>query len=147
MSDAPLEHIIEWGLHHEHETLRKQDEGDIAEYAYRRLAEMYSDFVTVEQPLSERAKDSYLASCKQFAEYCAELVPGADIRCLPPRPGIVAAFLHELKRDGATHNELTQHAKALSYLARLNETADPTDDPLIKAILRAADPKGRLNEN
>jgi hypothetical protein len=148
MLDTRFENIIEWGKHYEAEELRKRDESDVNERAYRTLARIYSEFMAFEPPLSEDAKEGYLSSCKAFANYCATLVPDMDIRCLPPRPGIVAAFLHELKRDnGATHAELQQHADALSYLARLNETANPCDDPLVKAILKSADPKGRLTED
>jgi hypothetical protein len=87
-----------------------------------------------------------LASCQAFSAYCATLIPEVPIRCLPPRVGIVAAFLHESKRDGATHAELKRHVDAIRYLANLNETADPTDDPLVQAILKSADPKGPLKE-
>jgi hypothetical protein len=114
-----------------------------SDHAYRRLSEMYGSHIDPPRTLTEAEKQDYLASCKVFAEYCAKLIPEFPIRCLPPRPGIVAAFLHELKRDnGATHAELKRHVDAIRYLANLNETADPTDDPLVQAILKSADPEG-----
>jgi hypothetical protein len=146
MDDTPFEHIVAWGRHYQEETLQAQDEREISDYAYRRLSEMYAPHVDLRM-MGEDQKQGYLASCKLFSDYCATLIPDMAIRCLPPRPGIVAAFLHESKLDGATHSELKRHAEAIRYLANLNETADPTDDPLVQAILKSADPKGPLERN
>jgi hypothetical protein len=93
--------------------------------------------------LSEAKKKALTASCKKFHDFCAPM----DVRCLPARAGIVAAFLDNELEAGASYGAIKKHVEAISYFHRLNESFDPTQDELIKAILRAANPKGRLSDN
>jgi hypothetical protein len=95
--------------------------------------------------LSEAKKKSLTESCKKFHDFCAGVE--MDIRCLPASVGVVASFLHTEWSAGETYGTIKKHVEAISYFHKLNESWDPTEDELIEAILRAANPKGRLSDN
>ena len=144
MLDTRFENIIEWGRHYEAEELRRQDEREFSDLLYGKLAKLYAKHLIPElELLSEAAKNSYTERCKLFHDYCAKM----DARCVPASVGIVAAFLDSEIEAGASYSAIKKHVEAISYLHHLNESWDCTQDELIKAILRAANPKGRLSDN
>jgi hypothetical protein len=51
-------------------------------------------------------------------------------------------WLHLKLEAGAGYPELATAVAALSYLATFGKRYDATKDPLIRAILRAANPEG-----
>jgi hypothetical protein len=149
MLDTHFENVIEWGKHYEAEELRKQDEKGLSELLYSVLAKTYARHIVPDLEsilLSEARKNAYTDSCKKFHQFCENA--GMDgIRCLPARVGIVAGFLYEELKAGASYSQIKKHVEAISYFHKLNESYDPTEDELIKAIMRAANPKGRLSDN
>jgi hypothetical protein len=145
-TDQHIYDCIDWGRHYEQEELRKQDERELADLLYEKLAQTYARYVIPElELLTEAKKKALTASCRKFHDFCANA--GMDVRCLPARVGIVAAFLHDEIKVGASYSTIKKHVEAVSYFHKLNESYDPTEDELIKAIMRAANPKGRLSDN
>jgi hypothetical protein len=57
---------------------------------------------------------------------------------MPPQTGVVASFLHELIGKGAGSRTIKGHVAAIRYMTELYEAPDPTTDPLIEAIVTAA---------
>jgi hypothetical protein len=144
--ETPFEHIVAWGRHYEQEELRKQDEKELSELLYEKLAKDYANYIIPElELLTEAKKKALTESLKKFHDFCAGV--GMDIRCLPASVGVVASFLHCERTAGATYTAIKKHAEAISYFHELNESWDPCKDELIKAILRSANPRGRLSDN
>jgi hypothetical protein len=134
MEQIPLEDFVIWGARYRDDKLREQDQCRANAGATAQLEELYAGFVEVQpQPPPEVIK-AYMKSCRMFHEFCDHF--GFCDR--PARAGAIAGYLHGLSEAGASHAELRMTVEALSYSANLNEVYDATDEPLVRAVLRAA---------
>jgi hypothetical protein len=136
---TPLEHHIEWGKYYEQEEQRKMAEREFSDQLYERLAKLYEPYLAPDQELllTEARKKALTESLKRFRDYCIKM----DARCLPASAGIIAAFLDTEIQEGAGHATIARHVEAISEFHKLNESWNPCDDELVKAIMRST--KGR----
>jgi hypothetical protein len=135
LEENHLYNCIEWGKHYEAEEIRKQDEREHSDALYEKLSRLYADYLAPNELelLTEAKKSALTESLKKFRDYCTKV----DMRCLPASVGIIAAFLDSEIGEGAGHTTIKRHVEAISEFHRLNAAFDPTDDELIKAILRS----------
>jgi hypothetical protein len=95
------------------------------------LAPILKDELAAEN-LASRVSASHKADFARFQAYCKRW----ELPHLPAPPQAVAVFLADESEHGAKH--LARLARSISVVSRAVGFADPTEDVLVRAVLRLA---------
>ena len=120
---------------------RARDEEEIAADVRRSLEAIYSDHIEARRERSPKTIAYYVQAFSSFALWCVaqHALPNIEgPRSLPARSETVAAYLHALLESGKSSGQLRVASAAIQRAHRLAGHADPTADPMVAGVLRAA---------
>lgn len=140
-----LERMIDAGTLHIQEAEQSAIEAEIDETLRHWLEGKYSGLIVRQEAKSPRTRQIYLQAFKKFMTACNEL----GVRFLPAKPGVVAAFLHWEIVGGASKEKIHRLSAAISWAHELGapDAKDPTEDPLVKAVVLFANLRNRKDLN
>lgn len=81
---------------------------------------------------SPSTRRTYIQDCKRFKEFCDAL----DVSFRPASPEIIAHFLLQEGRAGASASRINRLCAAIAYMHSLAEHFDPTQDIIVRAMVR-----------
>lgn len=81
---------------------------------------------------SPSTRRTYIQDCKRFKEFCNAF----DVSFRPASPEIIAHFLLSEGRAGASAGRINRLCAAIAYMHRLVEHFDPTQDIIVRAMVR-----------
>ena len=130
--------LIEDGAKAQRERATRETVDYVDKYLRDRLEPMYMGAIAAKLKSGKRTRTIYKSTFRGFADYCAYL----DIPPLPARAGIIAGYLDDLLVEkGADAARLRREVAAIGFAHRAMDLPDPTDDPLIAAMVRTASDK------
>jgi hypothetical protein len=132
----------------EQEDQAKAEEAEACRELRKRLEDEYRRYIVEKDAQSDSTLRQYTISCKQFLKWCDEAnFIKFDTRKgrlqHPADPVIIAAFLNDELKAGVKPALIRRHVSAISWIHRFARLADPTSDPLVRAMVYYASTKGR----
>ena len=95
--------------------------------------ELQAEFAE-QRKCEETRKRAHLGSFLRFKQYCARYSP--PLPHLPAAPAAIAAFLTSEMEKGQAH--LNRLSAAIAVMHKRVDLPDPTNDPLVRAVVRLA---------
>jgi hypothetical protein len=95
--------------------------------------ELQAEFAAQRQT-EESRKRAHLGTFKRFREYCTRY--STPLPYLPAAPAAIAAFLATEMEKGQAH--LNRLCAAIAVMHKRVDLPDPTNDPLVRAVVRLA---------
>jgi hypothetical protein len=123
--------LLVHGHWYEHEVKTQRDEAMACQRAYAELEDEYMNFLILNETKNPRTVQLYATSAKHFIEFCDVL----GLCSRPANPATVAVFLDAELKMGTQPSMIRRHVAAISYWHRVGNIADPTSDPLVKALV------------
>jgi hypothetical protein len=117
-------------LEAEREATLEQIEKAISVYV---ADELQAEFAAQRQS-EETKKRAHLGAFLRFKQYCARYSP--PLPHLPAAPAAIAAFLTSEMERGQGH--LNRLCAAIAVMHKRVDLPDPTNDPLVRAVIRLA---------
>jgi hypothetical protein len=95
--------------------------------------ELQAEFAA-QRKTEETSKRAHLGSFNRFRQYCANF--STPLPHLPAAPAAIAAFLATEIAKGQSH--LNRLCSAIAVMHKRVDLPDPTNDPLVRAVVRLA---------
>jgi hypothetical protein len=126
--------LVAWGKHYRDTELAKLETKACDQAAEKMITTLYGPYIDERKEPDAETLKAYVEICKRFMATCEK----HKLTALPPKASSIAFFLDALIDEGEPPPALLGALRALSYYARLNEAYDPTSDPMVTAIIKAA---------
>jgi hypothetical protein len=98
------------------------------------VADELQDEFAAQRQTEESRKRAHLGAFLRFKEYCARY--STPLPHLPAAPAAIAAFLTSEMVKGQSH--LNRLCAAIAVMHKRVDLPDPTNDPLVRAVVRLA---------